>query len=108
VIRSVPEAEAAQVGVPVVALEEEAAAARVAGRVEARAVGLEPEAEAEAEPGEPEGHLVEELAARAAPGERVELVEPEEQVVARVVLVAAAEERAGREEATTTTRTRMR
>ncbi len=85
----------------------EAAAARVAGRVEARAVGLEPEAEAEAEPVEPEERLAEELAARAAPVEQVEPVEPEEQVVARVELVAEAEERAGQEEAPTT-RTRMR
>ncbi len=97
-------------GAPVAAPgEEEAAAARVAGRVEGRAVGLEPEAEAEAEaePVEPEGRLVEELAAKAAPVGQVEPVEPGEQVVARVELVAEAEERAGQEEAPTT-RTRMR
>jgi hypothetical protein len=107
VIRSVLEAEAVQAE----ALEAEVAAARVAGRVEARAVGLEPEAEAEAEPEEPEERLVEELAARAAPGERVEPVEPGElgeQVVAKVELVAEAEERAVQEEVTTTTRTRIR
>jgi hypothetical protein len=101
VIRSV--LEAAPVEAPA-AQEVVAAAARVAGRVEARAVGLEPEPEAEAEPGEPEGRLVEELAARAAPGEQVE---PGEPVVAKVELVAEPEERAEREEVTTT-RTRMR
>jgi len=104
VIRSVLEAEAVQAE----ALEEEAAAARVAGRVEARAAGLEPEAEVEAEPVEPEAGLAEELAARAAPGEQVEPGELGEQVVAKVELVAEAEERAVQEEVTTTTRTRMR
>ena len=97
--------------VPVEAPEAEVAAARVAGRVEARAVGLEPEVEVEAEQVEPEERLVEELAARAAPAEQVEPGEPGEpgeQVVARVGLAAEAEERAGQEEATTTTRTRMR
>ena len=103
-IRSVLEAEA----VPVEAPEAEVAAARVAGRVEARAAGLEPEVEVEAEQVEPEERLAEELAARAAPGERVEPGELGEQVAAKVELVAEAEERAGQEEATTTTRTRMR
>ena len=95
--------------VPVPAPVAEVAAARVVGRVVARAAGLEPEAEAEAERVEPVGRLVEELAARAAPapGEPAEPAEPGEQVVGRVELAAEPEERAEREEVTTT-RTRMR
>ena len=92
--------------VPVPAPVAEVAAARVVGRVVARAAGLEPEAEAEAERVEPVGRLVEELAARAAPAPG-EPAEPGEQVVGRVELAAEPEERAEREEVTTT-RTRMR
>src|SRR5258708_21698642 len=62
VTRSVQEAEAV-----LAEAQGEAAAARGAWRVEAPAVGLEPEAEAEAGPGEPQERPPEALAGNAAP-----------------------------------------